>query len=57
MNHIEKAGETGRSAGYGYEDVILNAINCNQSENIAQKVIKTVAQKENLDISQFNISA
>jgi hypothetical protein len=57
MNHIQQAGETGRSAGYRYEDVILNAINCNQSEDIAQKVIKTIAEKEELDISKFNICA
>lgn len=57
MNHIQQAGEDGRSAGYGYEDIILNAINCNLNGEIAQKVINTISQNENLDISTFHICA
>lgn len=57
MNYIQQAGEDGRSAGYGYEDIILNAINCNINGEIAQEIISVIAENENLDLSLFDICA
>jgi hypothetical protein len=56
MNHIQEAGEIGRSAGYSYEDLILNEINCNQNGDIAQNIIQEIIENEKLDNS-FKVCA
>ncbi len=46
MNHIQQAGEIGRSAGYRYEDIIVNEINNNPYGIIAHNIIHTILNNE-----------
>jgi len=55
LNSIQKAGEIGRSAGYSYEDIILNKIQNNVNGQIAQKIIKTIVEKESLNLYNYKI--
>jgi hypothetical protein len=57
LNKIQQAGETGRSAGYGFEDLILNEINCNLNGKIAQQIVTTIAKDKKINLNNFNICA